>query len=62
MQEWRLIVDDPRDGELNMAVDRAILAACEAGQVPPTLRLYSWKRPTMTVGYAQKLREIDMDR
>ena len=62
MQEWRLIVDDPRDGESNMAVDRAILAACEAGQVPPTLRLYSWKRPTMTVGYAQKLREIDIDR
>ena len=62
MQEWRLIVDDPRNGELNMAVDRAILAACEAGQVPPTLRLYSWKRPTMTIGYAQKLREIDVDR
>ena len=62
MQEWRLIVDESRDGESNMAVDRAILAACEAGQVPPTLRLYSWKRPTMTVGYAQKLREIDIDR
>ena len=62
MQEWRLIVDESRDGESNMAVDRAILAACEAGQVPPTLRLYSWKRPTMTIGYAQKLREIDVDR
>ena len=62
VQEWRLIMDGSRDGESNMAVDRAILAACEAGQVPPTLRLYTWKRPTMTVGYTQKLREIDIEK
>ena len=63
MQEWRVIEDGPRDGESNMAVDRAILAACEAGEVPPTLRLYSWKRPTLTVGYAQDFaKEIDVDR
>ena len=63
MQEWRVIEDGPGDGESNMAVDRAILAACEAGEVPPTLRLYSWKRPTLTVGYAQDfVKEIDVDR
>ena len=63
MEEWRIIEDGPKDGVLNMAIDRAILDACESGEVPPTLRLYSWKRPTLTVGYAQKIgREIDLKR
>ncbi|SVD87062.1 uncharacterized protein METZ01_LOCUS439916, partial [marine metagenome] len=63
MEEWRVIEDSPRDGASNMAIDKAILAACESGEVPPTLRLYSWKQPTLTVGYAQDIdREIDFGR
>ena len=63
MEEWRIIEDGPRDGVSNMAVDMAILAACEAGEVPPTLRLYSWKQPTLSVGYGQDIdRLIDLKR
>jgi lipoate-protein ligase A len=63
MEEWRVIEDGPRGGELNMAIDMAILAACELREVPPTLRLYSWKQPTLTVGYVQDIdREIDLTR
>jgi len=63
MLEWRVIEEGPGDGISNMAVDRAILTACEAGEVPPTLRLYSWKRPTLTVGYAQDIDGgIDIER
>lgn len=63
MEEWRVIEDGPRDGASNMAIDRAIFAACESGEVPPTLRLYSWKWPTLSVGYAQDIdREIDFER
>ena len=63
MEEWRVIDDGPRDGASNMAIDRAILAACASGEVPPTLRLYSWKRPTLTIGYAQNINgEIDFER
>ena len=63
MEEWRVIEDSPRDGASNMAIDKAILAACESGEVPPTLRLYGWKQPTLTVGYAQNIeREIDFER
>jgi len=63
MDEWRVIEDIPRDGTANMAIDRAILAACESSEVLPTLRLYSWERPTLTVGYAQNIdREIDFEK
>ena len=63
MQEWRVIEDGPQDGEPNMAIDRAILASCASGKTLPTLRLYSWERPTLTVGYAQDFsKEIDVDR
>jgi len=57
---WRLIEDGPVDGKLNMAIDRAILTACERGQAPATLRLYGWEKPTLSIGYSQnKLRDVD---
>ena len=63
MQEWRVIEDGPQDGGSNMAIDRAILASCASGKTLPTLRLYSWERPTLTVGYAQDFaKEIDVNR
>ena len=57
---WRLIEDGPGDGKLNMAIDRAILTACDRGQAPATLRLYGWDKPTLSIGYSQnKLRDVD---
>mgnify|MGYP000044093172 FL=1 len=57
---WRLIEDGPGDGKLNMAIDRAILTACDQGQAPATLRLYGWDKPTLSIGYSQnKLRDVD---
>jgi lipoyl(octanoyl) transferase len=57
---WRLIEDGPMDGRLNMAIDRAILTACDRGQVPATLRLYGWDKPTLSIGYSQnELRDVD---
>jgi lipoyl(octanoyl) transferase len=57
---WRLIEDGPMDGRLNMAIDRAILTACERGQAPATLRLYGWDKPTLSIGYSQdESKDID---
>jgi lipoyl(octanoyl) transferase len=57
---WRLIEDGPIDGKLNMAIDRAILTACVEGQVPATLRLYGWDKPTLSIGFSQnELRDVD---
>ena len=45
---WRLIRDAPRSGARNMAIDHA-LAAC-LGQGEAAARLYSWERPTLSLG------------
>lgn len=57
---WRLLIDNgPASGAWNMALDRAVQLAREAGEAPPTLRLYSWVRPTVTLGRFQDAAGID---
>ena len=61
MTRWRLILDPPMEGRENMAVDEAVLSLFASlsakGLKPvPTLRLYGWKEPTISIGYAQKSR------
>ncbi len=60
---WRLIEDGLCDGVINMATDQAILQACSEDRVPPTLRLYGWRSPALTVGYSQNAdRDVDRGR
>ncbi len=57
---WRLLIDPPRDGPENMAIDEALLEACASGEKAhlfPTLRLYRWKSPTISFGYNQPIDE-----
>jgi lipoate-protein ligase A len=42
-----------------MALDRAVQLARRDGTVPPTLRLYEWVRPTVTLGRFQKVESVD---
>ncbi len=37
-----------------MARDEALLLACDNASVAPTLRLYTWKTPTVSLGYFQR--------
>ena len=57
---WRLITSGPVDGAMNMAIDRAVLACRERGTSPPTVRLYSWEVPTVTLGRFQKVQDVDV--
>ncbi len=57
---WRLIQTPPASGAWNMAVDEAILAAIGRGEVPPTLRLYAWDPPCLSLGYAQPAADVDL--
>ena len=46
---------------MNMALDEAILLQHEAGEMPPTLRVYGWQSPTLSLGYAQHTaKEVDV--
>ncbi len=56
---WRLLETEPAPGAWNMAVDEAILEATGQGLVPPTLRLYAWDPPCLSLGYAQPLADVD---
>lgn len=57
--EWRLMMSGPADGPRNMAVDEAILQAVGEGESPPTLRLYAWDPPCLSLGHAQHGEVVD---
>ncbi len=58
---WRLLRSGCADGATNMAVDEAIAAAVARGDRPPTLRLYGWRPPAVSLGCFQPLDEgIDL--
>lgn len=58
---WRLIESGPADGAFNMAVDIAVQRAHSEGCVPPTLRVYTWSRPTVSLGrFQDPARGIDL--
>jgi lipoate-protein ligase A len=56
---WRLILHPPGRGAWNMAVDEAILEAAGCGDAPPTLRLYAWEPPCLSLGHAQPFSDVD---
>ncbi len=59
---WRLLRTPPAPGTWNMAVDEAILEAVGRGDVRPTLRLYAWHPPCLSLGYAQPVSDVDHER
>ncbi|MBT3407174.1 lipoate--protein ligase family protein [Candidatus Woesearchaeota archaeon] len=58
--KWRLIIDKKaNDAYTNMAIDEAILTS----NYKPTLRLYQWNPPAISVGYFQSLKkEVDIEK
>lgn len=55
---WRILVDGPTDGAANMGIDAALLESRIAGG-PPTLRIYRWDRPTVSLGRFQSVEDLD---
>jgi lipoate-protein ligase A len=59
---WRFINTGPGEAAMNMALDEAIFLLHEAGVAPPTLRVYGWQMPTLSLGYAQSTHsEVNLD-
>jgi lipoate-protein ligase A len=58
----RLLETGANPAAFNMAFDEAVLEAVSAGESPPSLRLYSWDPPAISIGYFQGMREeIDLE-
>ena len=62
MNTWRLLTTPPARGAWNMAVDESILEHVGRGDSPPTLRLYAWDPPCLSLGHAQPISDLDMNR
>ena len=62
MRTWRLITTNPAPGSWNMAVDEAVLEHAGRGDVLPTLRLYAWDPPCLSLGHAQPFADVDAAR
>ena len=58
---WRLIIDGDLAGAQNMARDVAILESVSEGDSPPTLRLYGWDPPCLTLGRHQGIEAADLE-
>lgn len=62
MTLWRLLLTPPARGAWNMAVDESILEHIGRGEALPTLRLYAWTPPCLSLGHAQPFVDVDMAR
>jgi lipoate-protein ligase A len=52
MHSCQLILDPPDDGAWNMALDEALLESAKS-EGRASLRFYSWREPTLSLGYFQ---------
>jgi lipoyl(octanoyl) transferase len=60
--QYRFIHTDTQNAALNMAIDEAILIHHLKGAVPPTLRVFRWSQPAISLGRFQSVeREIEVE-
>ena len=60
MDTWRLLITPPAHGAWNMALDESILEHIGRGEFVPTLRLYAWDPPCLSLGHAQPFADVDL--
>ncbi|MFC4024801.1 biotin/lipoate A/B protein ligase family protein [Oceanobacillus longus] len=54
-RQWAFIDTGFSDAAINMAFDECLINWHSEGKIPPTLRFYGWKAPSLSVGYFQKV-------
>jgi lipoyl(octanoyl) transferase len=60
---YRFLNTGVQDADLNMAIDEAVLIHHLRGDAPPTLRVFRWSRPSISLGRFQHVeREIEAKR
>ena len=59
---WRIIDTGALDPFANMAFDETLLRGYQRYNSPPTLRIYGWKYPSLTLGFSQDpTRDLDIE-
>ena len=58
---WRLLDTGPCAAAYNMALDESIATAVRREDAPPTLRFYEWHRPSVSIGYFQRITSVDVE-
>ena len=58
---WRLIDSGNCTAAYNMALDEALALSVRKGTAPPSLRLYGWAGPSVSLGRFQKISDIDIE-
>lgn len=56
--KWRLLLDEAKDAANNMAVDETLFRSVLSRSSPPTVRLYAWQKPSLSIGYSQSFNEV----
>jgi lipoate-protein ligase A len=51
---WRFLDTGFLTGYENMAIDEAVFIGCREKKLPPTIRIYGWTPPAVSLGYFQK--------
>ncbi|MFB6130981.1 MAG: biotin/lipoate A/B protein ligase family protein [Salinigranum sp.] len=59
-REWRLVREEARPGPTNMALDEIAAETAAAGG-PRTLRVYTWRPSTLSLGYRQDPDTVDWE-
>jgi lipoyl(octanoyl) transferase len=57
MTTWRFLPYQAYSAAENMAIDQAVMELVSEKKVPPTLRFYGWRVPTLSIGYFQKAKK-----
>ncbi|MCG1002120.1 MULTISPECIES: biotin/lipoate A/B protein ligase family protein [Halobacterium] len=59
-REWRLILEEARDGPMQMALEE-VAAETAANGGPRTVRAYQWSPSTLSMGYRQDAASVDWE-
>lgn len=61
METWYLLDTKHEEAHINMAIDEALLLWHSKNEIPPTLRFYGWKKPSLSIGHFQNVdKTIDL--
>src|SRR5438270_3476975 len=62
-EQYRFLNTEPLDAAMNMAIDESVQMHYLQNSAPPTLRVFRWEQPSISLGRFQSIeREIDTER